>query len=122
MKYLRKIHLYLGSLFAPVLIFFAVTGCWQLFGLHRGTKDGSYTPPSLLASLSTVHQYQHLPGTGRSVGTPLRFFILAAAAALILTTVLGVVMAFRYSRSPIPVLLSIVAGTAVPVALLLIFR
>lgn len=122
MKTLRKLHLYLGSVFAPMLIFFAITGSWQLFALHRGTKDGSYVPPSLLSTLSTIHQYQHLPGTGRSLGTPLRLFILTAAAALVLTTVLGVIMAFRYSRSAVPVLLSLATGIALPVALLLLYR
>ncbi len=122
MKTLRKLHLYLGSLFAPVLIFFSVTGAWQLFGFHRGTKDGSYVPPSILSALSTVHQYQHLPGTGRSLDTPLRVFMLAAAAALVLTTILGVIMAFRFSRSPGPVLLSLPAGIAIPAGLSLIYR
>ncbi len=122
MKTIRKLHLYLGSVFAPMLIFFAVTGSWQLFALHRGTKDGSYVPPRLLSTLSTIHQYQHLPGTGRSLGTPLRFFILAAAAALVLTTVLGVIMAFRSSRSPVPVLLSLGAGIVFPVVLLLFYH
>ena len=122
MKKLRDIHLYLGCIFAPVLIFFAVTGAWQLFALHRGRKDGSYSPPRALVTLSDVHQYQHLPSTGASHGTPLRYFVLAAAVGLVFTSVLGIVMAFRYGRSTRAAGLCLAAGVAIPLALLLIYR
>jgi ABC-type nitrate/sulfonate/bicarbonate transport system permease component len=122
MKSLRQLHLYLGCIFAPVLIFFAVTGAWQLFSLHRGTKDGSYVPPRAVFVLSEVHQYQHLPGASSSSGTPLRYFILAAAAGLVLTTTLGIIMAFRFTRSKASVLLCLLAGVVVPVAILLVYR
>ena len=94
MKKLREIHLYLGCLFAPVLIFFAMSGAWQLFALHRGRKDGSYSPPRAVVLLSDIHQVQHLPPTSSDADTPLRYFMLAAAIGLILTTILGIIMAF----------------------------
>ncbi len=123
MKSLRKLHLYLGCLFAPVLVFFAVTGAWQLFNYHHNSKDGSYVAPKLAAALSMIHKDQILPGMSRSQGAALRFFMLAAAVGLIATTVLGVVMAFKYNgRSPVPVILCLVAGVVVPVALLWLVR
>jgi hypothetical protein len=46
MKKLRLLHLYLGCIFAPMLLFFAISGIWQTLGIgHSG----------LLAMLSTVH-------------------------------------------------------------------
>jgi hypothetical protein len=36
LKLARQLHLYLGTLFAPSIIFFAFTGSLQLFGLHEG--------------------------------------------------------------------------------------
>jgi hypothetical protein len=42
MRFLRTLHLYLGCLFAPTLIFFSVTGSWQLFNWHESTKDHLY--------------------------------------------------------------------------------
>lgn len=122
MKNLRQLHLYLGCIFAPVLIFFAVTGAWQMFGLHRGRKDNSYTPARAIVVLSEVHQHQHLERGGRDGGTPLRWFILAAATGLVVTTVLGIIMAFRFSRSKTPVILCLVAGVVIPIALLLVYR
>jgi len=122
MKKLRQLHLYLGCVFAPVLIFFAVTGSWQLFALHRGTKDRSYTPPRAVVILSDVHQFQHVPPTSSESGTPLRYFMLAAAVGLVMTTLLGIIMAFRFSRSKASVVLCLTAGVAVPVAILLIYH
>src|SRR2546422_735971 len=122
MKKLRQIHLYLGCVFAPVLIFFALTGAWQLFALHRATKDGSYRPPRAVAILSDVHQFQHIPPTSTEKGTPLRYFILTAAVGLVFTTVLGIIMAFRFSPSKASVVLCLLAGVAIPVAILIIYH
>jgi uncharacterized iron-regulated membrane protein len=41
MKKLRLAHLYLGSLFGPLLIVFAVSGGWQVFRFNDAKKDGS---------------------------------------------------------------------------------
>jgi uncharacterized iron-regulated membrane protein len=122
MKKLRQIHLYLGCIFAPILIFFAVTGAWQLFGLHRGMKDGSYRPPETVAILSEIHMTQHIPPTNTNGSTPLRYFMLAASVGLVATTIIGIVMAFRFARSKTPVILCLVAGVVIPVAILLIYR
>lgn len=122
MKKLREIHLYLGCLFAPVLIFFAVTGAWQLFDLHRARKDGSYTPPAAVRLLSDVHQTQHLPSTTSNSGTPLKYFMLAGAAGLVVTTILGIVMALRFGRNRTLVLTCLTGGVVLPVGMLLIFK
>ena len=63
MKFLRTLHLYLGCLFAPMLIFFAVSGSWQLFNWHESKKDHTYTAPRVLTVLSDVHKDAHIPPT-----------------------------------------------------------
>ena len=115
---LRTIHLYLGCLFAPALIFFAVTGGWQIYRLNDTPKDGSYTAPRLVRALSAIHQNQHLIGVKATQYTPLHTFALLSAIGLVLTTVLGVVMAFRSSRSALRPLVCLVAGIALPAAIL----
>ena len=122
MKRLREIHLYLGCLFAPVLMFFAVTGAWQLFGLHHSKKDGSFVPPRSMVLLSDIHQHQHVPPAGSDSSTPLRYFMLAASIGLVTTTILGVVMAFRFGRSKTSAMLCLAAGIVVPLLMLLIWR
>jgi uncharacterized iron-regulated membrane protein len=45
MRLWREIHLYLGCLFAPILIFFAVTGAWQLYRWNDNTKTATPRRP-----------------------------------------------------------------------------
>ncbi len=119
MKRIRQIHLYLGALFAPLLLFFALTGAWQTFGFHEAPRDKSYTPPAWIAKLSEVHKNQrleHSPGGRPSV--PLRWFILLTSIGLIVTTALGIYMAFRYTQNMLVVWLSLVAGIILPIILL----
>lgn len=122
MAFLRRVHLYLGCLFAPALIFFAVTGSWQLYRAHDAAKDGSYQPPRAVQALSAIHMNSHLPGKRASEPTPLRPFWVAAAVGLVMTTVLGVVMAFRFSRGVLAPVLCLLAGVLIPLGLLILYR
>jgi hypothetical protein len=122
MTFLRKLHLYLGCLFAPILIFFAISGSWQLFNWHQSSKDHSYTAPRGLAALSYIHKESHLPGTPAPNVTPLRYFIAAAAVGLVISAVLGVIMAYRYSRRPIVASICLLSGILVPGIVLWIYR
>lgn len=122
MKFLRTLHLYLGCLFAPALIFFAVTGSWQLFNWHESTKDHAYTAPQALRVLSNLHKETHLPSTPSRRFTPLRYFMAAAAAGLALSSVLGVIMAYRFSRRPVVATVCLLSGIFVPGIVLWIYR
>lgn len=119
---LRDVHLYLGCLFAPALIFFAVSGGWQIYRLNDNAKDGSYTAPAVIRALSAIHTNQHLPATRVSQYTPLHTFALLAAVGLVVTTLLGVVMAFRYGRSGVAALLCLFAGVAIPAAIVWVYH
>lgn len=122
MKFLRTLHLYLGCLFAPILIFFAVSGSWQLFNWHESTRDKSYTAPPALSVLSEIHKEAHIPPTPKRQATPLRYFMLLAAAGLVTTAVLGVIMAYRFSRRPLVATISLLIGIAAPGVMLWIYR
>jgi len=122
MMSLRALHLYLSCLFAPILIFFAVTGSWQLFNWHESKKDKTYTAPSALAALSFVHKDAHIPGTPGRQPTPLRYFMLASAFGLIATAGLGIVMAYRFSKRPVAATVCLLLGIALPALLLWIYR
>ncbi len=56
MMNVRRWHAYLGLLIAPSVLFFALTGAVQIFGLHEA-HDG-YQPPALIEKLSSVHKDQ----------------------------------------------------------------
>jgi hypothetical protein len=117
MKYLVRIHYYLGVFFAPLIIFFAGTGAAQLFMLHRGRKDGSYTPPDWLALGSRLHMKQE--GYDFPALELFKYFAAFMAAGLVVSAVLGVVIALkRYGgRQKWVTLGCLAAGIAVPVLL-----
>jgi hypothetical protein len=56
LKSIRLAHLYTGTFFAPTILFFAITGCLQMFGLHETSRGSSYLPPAILVHLSQLHK------------------------------------------------------------------
>ena len=58
LKWARQWHLYLGTLFAPSIIFFAFTGSLQLFGLHEGHPGEGYQSPAWVQKLGSIHKDQ----------------------------------------------------------------
>lgn len=122
MRFLRTLHLYLGCLFAPMLIFFAVTGSWQLFNWHESSKDDSYTAPRALAVLSDIHKDAHIPPTPGRSPTPLRYFMLAGALGLVSSSVLGVIMAYQFSRRPVVATICLLSGIIMPAILLWVYK
>ncbi len=99
-----------------------MTGSWQLFNYHQSKKDGSYTAPRVLAVLSEIHKESHIPPTPHRQATPLRYFMLMAAIGLVTTTVLGVIMAYRFSRRPLVATVCLLLGVAVPGVIVWIYH
>lgn len=122
LKQARQLHLYLGTFFAPAIIFFSLTGALQTFGLHE--SRGGTRHPAWIAELASIHKDQTLPQprpamrppAGASGGEakppagpaaepirrgpsplPLKIFVLFMALGLISTTLLGIYMAFKYN-------------------------
>ena len=115
MKTLRQLHLYLGCIFAPLLIFFAVSGLWQMYLLSWPRQAGK--GDSILAWLSTIHTEQALKvGTLSSSG--MKWLVAAMALSLIFTIFLGIVMAFRFGHRRIAAS-CLLRGIAVPAILAL---
>ena len=57
MKLLRRLHLYLGVFFAPLLLLFTVTGWWQTVTPDR--NKGLGFGQSWIEKLSTIHVDQY---------------------------------------------------------------
>ncbi|MBE2181238.1 MAG: hypothetical protein IAE97_12290 [Chthoniobacterales bacterium] len=116
MKTLRTIHLYLGCLFAPMIVFMAVSGIWQVIGeMWPGAGAGWQR---LLSTLHTGHALK----SGETLSSPvMQGFLVAAAASLAATMVLGIVMAFRFGHRR-TALLCLSAGIVVPAILIVAAR
>lgn len=120
MRALRRLHTYLGCFFAPLLLFYVLTGWYQTVSHDRLKSPGD--AETWGEHLRTVHVDQIYPtNTERShPSSPKLFQILVVimAIALTITVILGVILAFRSIRSPWLVLLSLLLGILVPIALL----
>jgi hypothetical protein len=154
LKLARQWHLYLGTLFAPSIIFFAFTGSLQLFSLHESHPGDAYQAPVWIQELASIHKDQVLkkkhksappsageqkapsvadaarkppqpassgpkdgPGTNKMT-LALKWFFLAMAVGLISSTLLGIYMAFKFNRNQALVWGMLIAGTVIPLALI----
>jgi len=112
MQKLRRIHLYLGCFFAPMLLFFTVSGIWQTFGWNDDVP--------LLKTLSTIHKNDALKG-GVSLSSPLlAAFVVAMSVGLLFSIITGLVMAFKFGRTRLA-LYSLAAGLVIPLLMILAF-
>ena len=144
MTAIRQWHTYIGALIAPSVLFFAITGCLQLFSLHEA--HGNYTPPQLIEKLSAVHKDQRFsaksdhdaPAAGAHhahdadadhdkapkappIGTlVLKWLFLAVGIGLIVSTCLGLYMALTTSRRKAVVWFLLILGAVAPVLALAI--
>jgi hypothetical protein len=119
MNLLRRIHLYLGCFFAPMLVFFCVSGTWQVYGL-QWVKG-----PNILTYLSTIHMGHQLffkdPTKAYTFSSPcLEFFVVLMAASLVISILLGVIMAFKFGRGTLA-LASLASGVLIPLVLIILF-
>lgn len=110
MQKLRSLHLYLGCIFAPLLLFFAISGIWQTLGIR--------TP--LLRLLATIHTSHELKSGGGLTSISLKAFVVVMTVSFIATTILGVVLAIKLGRNRRLVYGCLASGIVIPLALILI--
>jgi hypothetical protein len=116
MKTLYTLHRYLSCLVAPAMIFFAVSGIWQVYRLQESKKDGSYTAPWTLSTLSHVHMAEKLKGPAApwfkaAMSIISGMFILAGLA--------GIAMALRSIRPAWVAWACLATGALIPFLLAL---
>ncbi len=121
MKNLRLVHLYLGCVFAPLIIYFSLSGAWQIFRLNDLPKD---SPPTAIQSffheLSKPHKSSTLPTYDSKTehSQAFNWIALFMSVGLIFTTLIGLILAFRFSKSPRFLLFCVGLGLLLPIALL----
>jgi hypothetical protein len=167
LKFLRKVHLYIGIFATPALLFFAITGAMQTFSLHETTQGSDYKPPAWIATLAQLHKKQTTvvpvrkarpadkaheganaaerkadgpagsvgqagpakaagisrsepaaPATPQKSHLPMKIFFLLVSVSLLISTLTGIYMAYKYSRGWLILTGLLVAGIVVPLLLL----
>ena len=120
MKRLRQLHLYLGVFFTPLLLFFVLTGWYQTVDQDRLKSPGE--AETLLQKFRVVHTDQIYPETGalrqKSKPTLFRGLVVVMSVALVLTTLLGLVLAFRFTKPAWVPWAILGSGLAVPMVIL----
>ncbi len=111
---LLRLHRYAGLFTAPLILFFAVSGIWQVFRLHESRKDGSYKAPQALKEMSDFHKAEHLD---KPKAIPFKYAVSVSAGVLILGTILGLIAAFRLTRPTWLAALLLFLGTVIPLLL-----
>lgn len=148
LKAIRLTHLYSGVFLAPAILFFAITGGLQMFGLHETSKGSSYVPPRLLMHLSQLHKKGTLylppprpkapegakpdaapkadvpkpaaPVSNRPNPLPIKIFFAIVSVGLVVSMLSGLAMAWKYARRKWVPAAVLLAGIVVPLGLLLI--
>lgn len=131
-KLIRKAHLYLGIIFAPLILLFAISGFFMINNLHNTKKDGSYTAPDTLVYISRVHEkisrcrfkkkssYEK-PLNSKSLQKNCYIFkysVIAMSIGLIITVLIGVFLAFKYTRNKIIISICLFLGFVMPTIIL----
>ncbi len=140
---IRRIHSWLGLFIAPSVMFFALTGAVQLYGLHE-SHGGPYTPPPVIEKLGMLHKDQVFKLKPKRAAAPakpvaagaaapakteagpklsvalLKALFLVVALGLAASTALGVWMALAYGREKRASWILLAAGAVLPVLLVLL--
>lgn len=119
MRQLRRFHTYLGVFFAPLLLFFVASGWYQVIDRDRLKDPGE--AESLIQKMRVVHTDQIYPRTGaRKQASPTAFrgLVVAMSCAIVVTTLLGLVLAFRGLKPQWLFWAMFAGGVAIPALLL----
>jgi len=117
-RWLRRVHLHLGVFFAPLLVFFVLTGWYQTVTPDR--RKGVADSDDWLSRMNRVHVEQYYPSkTAEGYSTrPFTALVVGMSAALVATTLLGVVLAFKTTKRQGLIWISLALGFIVPAVFL----
>jgi hypothetical protein len=121
MLLVKRTHLFLTVFFSPLLLMFIVTGWWQTVTSDddRDATGGFFH--ELIKKFSNVHTDDYFPKAGGHHSLlPMKAYIVSMCIALIISILLGLVMAWQTMKSKWIVLLAFGLGLLAP-ALLLYF-
>ena len=141
LKVLRQIHLYIGVFLSPAILFFALTGALQTFSLHETSRGSDYKPPTWMVTLAQIHKKQTTTGPLRKLHPPpdapkhadappaspeppqkshlpMKLFFLLVAIGLLISTLTGIYMSYKFTRNRLIVTALLFAGIIVPLILL----
>jgi hypothetical protein len=117
-RWFRRLHTFLSVFFSPLLMLFVITGWWQTVTVNRNKGLGFGS--SWIEKLSTIHIDNYFPLAGaHNYSTDLfKILVVVMCIGFMFTTLLGLVMAFRFAKKKASLVLILIAGILVPIFLL----
>ncbi|MDB6054790.1 MAG: hypothetical protein JWN25_2313 [Verrucomicrobiales bacterium] len=116
----KRLHLFLGCFFAPLLTFFIVTGWYQ--AVYHNRQKGVGDAERFIDKLTSVHVDQIYPSKTAIAYSDKMFkgLVVVMAIALLVTIILGVILAFKFTppKRKWQVWISLSLGIALPILLL----
>ncbi len=109
------LHRYSGLLTAPLILFFALSGMFQVFRKHEDSKKSGYKAPAFLKAAADFHKAEGLHDTGP--GLAFKTTIAFAAWILTFAASLGIILGFRTTRPRWLAALLLSVGVALPLVL-----
>lgn len=128
MKLLRRLHLYLGCFFAPLLVLYIGSG-WYFIQFEARQKSDTEAI-TFVQKLYWVHTKQYYPRQTEAANTPgiitqsaydtrlFRWLIYGLVAGVTMTIALGVVLAFQTLKNKGPIWISLALGIIIPILFL----
>ena len=100
------------------MTFYLLTGWYQTLNRNRTKTEGE--AGDWVSRLTSVHVDQIYPSERAMAFSPTlyRWLVVVMSACLLVTLVIGIILAFNLSKVKWPVWLSLVLGVLVPVVLL----
>src|SRR4051812_37295685 len=118
LKLIRRLHFYLGVFFAPLLLFFVLSGWYQTANPDR--RKGPDEARAFWDRMRSVHAEQILPSAKVDNYKPLlmRWLVYSMSAALIATVLLGVVLALKVYKAQWLIWAMLLLGLVTPILFL----
>jgi hypothetical protein len=141
----RKLHLWMGTFFAPAILFFAFSGALQTLSLHEAKRGDSTQPAAWITKIAQLHKKQNLntrrpnapqakpvetgaksvdqnrpaPKPDGAATFTFKAFTAMMSIGLILSTLLGLFMTFQYARDKRVTWALLIAGMLLPLGMVL---
>ena len=114
----RRVHLYLGVFFSPLLLMFLITGWWQTMASDDDKeRDGGFFH-DLIKKFSNVHTDNEWPRAGAHHHVwMMKWLVVSMCVLLILLIALGLFLAWQVTKGKWRVALAFVLGVLIPAVL-----
>jgi hypothetical protein len=114
----RRVHLYLGVFFSPLLLMFLITGWWQTMSSDDDKEHEGGFFHELMKKFSNVHTDSQWPRAGSHNHVwMMKWFVVSLCVALMFSILLGLFLSWQTTKPKWRVVLAFFLGIVIPAVL-----